>query len=106
MVFSFWSEMTDHVAAGYEGSNHNDYDRGQGCVLNAKLVSHAVRAEQRQDLLSRRHLDVGLTLMDPFPNDGKRHTFFQLLHWHRSLRKAKHRQCSWTKILYHNRVSG
>ena len=35
MVFSFWSEMTDHVAAGYKGSNHNDYDRGQGCVLNA-----------------------------------------------------------------------
>ena len=35
MVSLFWSEMTDHVAAGYEGSNHNDYDRGQGCVLNA-----------------------------------------------------------------------
>ena len=34
-VFSFWSEMTDHVAAGYEGSNHNDYDRGQSCILNA-----------------------------------------------------------------------
>ena len=33
--FSFWSEMTDHVAAGNEGGNHNDYDRGQGCVLNA-----------------------------------------------------------------------
>ena len=71
-----------------------------------QLVSHAVRAEQRQDLLSRRHLDVGLTLVDPFRNDGKRRTFFQLLHWHRSLRKAKHCQCSWTKILYHNRVSG
>lgn len=35
MVSLFWSEMTDHVAAGNEGSNHNDYDRGQGCVLNA-----------------------------------------------------------------------
>lgn len=44
-----------------------------------QLVSHAVRAEQRQDLLSRRHLDVGLTLMNPFHNDGKRRTFFQLL---------------------------
>ena len=35
MVSLFWSEMTDHVAAGNEGSNHNDYDRGQGCILNA-----------------------------------------------------------------------
>ena len=60
-------------------------------------ASRAVHAEQRQDLLSRRHLDVGLTLMDPFHNDGKRRTFFQLLHWHRSLRKAKHRQCSLKK---------
>ena len=95
--------MTDHVATGNEGGNHNDYDRG--LRTERQLVSHAVRAEQRQDLLSRRHLDVGLTLMDPFHNDGKHRTFFQLLHWHRSLRKAKHRQCSWTKILYHNRVS-
>ena len=35
MVSLFWSEMTDHVAAGNEGSKHNDDDRGQGCVLNA-----------------------------------------------------------------------
>ena len=35
IVFSFWSEMTDHVEVGNEGSNHNDYDRGQGCILNA-----------------------------------------------------------------------
>lgn len=33
--FSFWSKMTDHIAAGNKGGNHNDYDRGQGCVLNA-----------------------------------------------------------------------